>query len=96
MPCSSGVTSVSKNKNLKGQWKRRARMSQAVSREGAAVILYGLEGERLKREREDMQLNTQAGLEMQQTKKGKLGHEQSATVQSEVEETSHNWSQAYQ
>lgn len=69
MPCSSGVTSVSQNKNLKGQWKRRARMSQAVSREGAAVLLDGLEGERLKRERDDMQLNTQAGLEMQQTKK---------------------------
>lgn len=62
---------------------------------GAVVIMDGMEGERLKREREDMQLDTQEGLELQQTKKGKLRDGLSATLQSEVEETSHNWSQAY-
>lgn len=69
MHCRSGVASRSPNKNLKGQWKRRAKMQQVGSKEEAEVIMDGLEGERLKREREDMKLNTQEGLELQQKKK---------------------------
>lgn len=89
---SLGTISMDHNRNLKGHRKRRARMQSNEKREDTIAVKDALEGESIKREREENELNILKNWDMQPVRKGKVECGEGITLHSEVEETNHKWS----
>lgn len=64
-----GTDSKDQKKNLKGHWKRRARMHNTEKQEENVVFMEVLEGEKLKKEREENELKIHGGVDWLRDKK---------------------------
>lgn len=86
---------INRNSNMKGQWKRRARMQAMGIAEGMTTQQNKQGDEQLKKSRRSTDENSKEDCEPQVWKKTKSSTKEVDQQFFEVEETSRDWSQVY-